>query len=134
MNGGIKLGEEHVSFKMFSSYFHHLWGMCIYVREIENKTHIKERDFHGATTHFLCFICLVSLFIIYSPRLRRGRRQFKTPLHTEETSSVISALLLPFSRQGVSRIKGIFKHKSHLKNGRDILKTMFDKTGLHILL
>ena len=39
-----------------------------------------------------------------------------------------------FSRQGVSRLKGIFKYKSHLKNGRKILKTMFGKTGLHILL
>lgn len=60
MNGGIKLGEEHVSFKMFSSYFHHLWGMCIYVLEIENKMHIKERDFHGAT------ICESTFFVLYA--------------------------------------------------------------------
>lgn len=49
MNEGIKL-----------SYFHHLWGMCIYVLEIENNTHIKERDFHGAT------ICESTFFVLYA--------------------------------------------------------------------
>lgn len=39
-----------------------------------------------------------------------------------------------FSHQGISRLKGIFKHKSHLKKRRNILKTMLGKTGLHILL